>query len=120
MNTKMVVTSIVTVLLGLLASFHIVLPATVNATTVVGFVMITGSAVLVIFRFYHDGVAVADAKSPWLSKTVWTGIVGGVFGGLALFGIVPPISQSDLIQIVLVLVGVAGAAFGGTAKTAIA
>lgn len=116
---KMVVTSIVTLLLGLLASFHVALPATVNATTIVGFVMVLGSTALVVFRFYHDGESPADAKSPWASKTVWTGLVGALFGGLAFLGIAPSVDQSSLVEVALAVVSAAGIVFGGTARSSL-
>lgn len=114
---KMVVTSLVTLLLGILASLHVALPASVDATSLVGVIMLFGSAATVVFRFYHGGASPADAKSPWASKTVWTGLVGAAFGVLAFFHIVPPISQSALVDVVLAIVSVLAAIFGGTAKT---
>lgn len=116
---KMAVTAIVTLALSVLAYFHVALPATIDTTSVVGVVTTLGSVAIIVFRFYHDGDPVADAKSPWASKTVWTGFVGAVFGVLAFFHIVPPVEQSTLVDMLVVGIPALLGVFGGTSKAAL-
>lgn len=113
---KMAVTALVTLALSALAYFHVAVPATIDTTSAVGVIMTLGSVATVVFRFYHDGDPIADAKSPWASKTVWTGLVGGVFGVLAFFHIVPPVEQSTLVDMLVVGIPALLGVFGATSK----
>ena len=61
-----------------------------------------------------------DLKPWWASKSIWTGIIGSVWGLAAALGILPEgLTQADVLTVVLAITGVAGVAFRKTASARI-
>lgn len=61
-----------------------------------------------------------DLKPWWTSKAIWTGIIGSIWGVAGAIGILPEdLSQTDVLTVVLALIGMGGVLFRKTATTRI-
>jgi uncharacterized membrane protein len=61
-----------------------------------------------------------DLKPWWASKSIWTGIIGSVWGIAGTLGLLPDgLSQADVLTVVLAIIGVAGVVFRKTASARI-
>lgn len=57
-----------------------------------------------------------ETKVWWQSRTIWAGLVGGVFAILAAFDIVPEISQDYVLELLLGLISAGTIIFRSTAN----
>jgi hypothetical protein len=61
-----------------------------------------------------------DIKPWWTSKAIWTGVIGSLWGIAGALGVLPAgLDQSDVLAVVLALVGIGGVLFRKTAKARI-
>jgi uncharacterized membrane protein len=61
-----------------------------------------------------------ELKPWWTSKAIWTGIIGSIWGVAGAIGILPEgLSQTDVLTVVLALIGIGGVLFRKTATTRI-
>ena len=61
-----------------------------------------------------------DLKHWWASKSIWTGIIGSVWGIAGALGLLPDgLSQADVLTVVLALTGIGNVVFRKTAKARI-
>lgn len=102
-----------------LSALGIVLPSTVTAPAVTAAVMMGLAAYTAIVRFGH-GSFTADAKKWWQSRVIWTQIVACGFASLAIVGIVPAISQTQVVDMALALSSVVGLILAAITKKPIA
>lgn len=61
-----------------------------------------------------------DLKPWWASKSIWTGVIGSLWGVAAALDILPEgLTQADVLTVVLALTGVGSVVFRKTAKVRI-
>ena len=117
---RIVAAQLVAMVLAVLAAFHVALPSTINATSLVAVIMLGSAAVISVLRVYHPGDPLAAAKPLLSSKTIWTQIEAALFAVLALAGRGIGVDQAGVVDTVMTVLGFAGMFFGGTASAPIA
>lgn len=103
MFNKLTIAPIVALAYAALAWFGVVLPPSMTQPAVVAAVMMSAAAVTAVLRFGHGDV-LADAKAWYLSRVIWVQIIAAAFAALALFGVVPEISQQGALEAVMAVV----------------
>lgn len=61
-----------------------------------------------------------ELKPWWASKSIWTGVIGSLWGVAAALDILPEgLTQADVLTVVLALTGIGSIVFRKTARTRI-
>lgn len=111
-TNRIAVTQLVGLLFAALAALHVIVPPTVNPTQTIAVILLASTAISAILRFSHPGDGVADAKSWWQSRTIWTQILAALFAGAALVGYVPSTDAPHALETVMTLVALVSMALG--------
>lgn len=115
MFSKLTIGPLIGLLLLALLAIGVKVPAGITAETLTGVVLIFVAVGTSIARFYH-GEALADAKTWWQSRVIWTQLITGIYGALALFNVAPGITPANAVEMALAASSVLGLIFGVATK----
>jgi hypothetical protein len=98
-----------TAIFGVLAWFHLALPASLTQPKLVAAIVLVAAAVSTVVRVKRGGPPEADAKAWWQSKTIWSAVVAAGVAVLALFDAAPSVDANSIVAIVLTVFGLLNA-----------